>query len=324
MKILVADDDLINRRLLETFLKKWSYDVVLAGDGEQAWNILRQEGAPKLAILDWIMPGMDGPQICRELRKRGSQPYTYVLLLTANFQKEDVIAGLEAGADDYLTKPFHTNELRARLRSGRRILALQEQLIAARDVMEFHATHDSLTGLQNRASILETLRSELARARREGSTVGVLMGDLDHFKNVNDTYGHLVGDAVLREAANRLRSCVRTYDSIGRYGGEEFLVVLPSCDSASAVGRADQLRIAMAKKPMDTPEGLINVTLSLGVTTGGGPQPPDISSLLRAADGALYEAKKAGRNQVELAAAHREQLPGLADKTAAAKTLATG
>lgn len=296
MKILVADDDPINRRLLKAFLVKGDYEVILARDGEEAWSILRQVGSPKLAILDWSMPGMDGTQICRELRKQKDKPYVYVLLLTSMSLETEVIAGLDAGADDYLTKPFKREELKARLRTGRRILALQEQLLSANDTLQFQLARDELTGVQSRLAIMETLRIELVRSQREKTTLGVLMTDLDHFKHVNDTYGHLAGDEVLREAAKRMRASMRPYDAVGRYGGEEFLVVIPGCNVSSAMSRAEELRQAIGKNPVETPEGMIQVTMSLGVAVGA--KPAELEGLLRLADAALYEAKNKGRNQV--------------------------
>lgn len=296
MRILVADDDPINRRLLEVFLAKGDYEVILASDGEEAWKILRQEDSPRLAILDWSMPGMDGTQICRKLRKQRDKPYVYVLLLTSMSLETEVIAGLDAGADDYLTKPFKGEELKARLRTGRRMLALQEQLLIANGTLQFQLAHDALTGAQSRLAIMETLRIELVRSQREKTTVGVLMTDLDHFKLVNDTYGHLAGDEVLRETAKRMRASMRPYDAVGRYGGEEFLVVIPRCDVSSAVSRAEDLRQAIGKDKVDTPEGMIPVTMSLGVAVGA--NPTELEGLLRLADAALYEAKSKGRNQV--------------------------
>jgi two-component system, cell cycle response regulator len=298
VRILVADDDPVNRRLLQASLVGWDYEVILARDGEEAWNILLQEDAPKLAILDWMMPGMDGTEICRRVRKRNVKFYTYILLLTANFRKADIIAGLEAGADDYLTKPFEQNELRARLRTGRRILELQEQLHSFTDALQFQLANDPLTGTLSRAAILETMRIELIRCQRERTTVGILMADLDHFKQVNDTYGHLTGDTVLREVAKRMRSAVRPYDAVGRYGGEEFLIIAPGCDMPAAMSRAEGIRDAVGKEPVDTPEGMVPVTLSLGVTVAGGDKPTELEGLLRTADAALYEAKNRGRNQV--------------------------
>jgi two-component system cell cycle response regulator len=298
VKILVADDDPINRRLLQVSLVHWNYEVILARDGGEAWDVLQREDAPKLAILDWMMPGMDGLEICREVRKRNDKFYTYIILLTANIRKEDIIVGLEAGADDYLTKPFERNELKARLRTGRRILELQEQLLSATDALQNQLAHDPLTGMLSRTAILETLRIELIRSQREQTTVGILMADVDHFKLVNDTYGHMAGDTVLREVTKRMHSSVRPYDAVGRYGGEEFLIVLPGCDISGMSMWAERMRNAIGKVPVDAPEGMISVTLSVGATVGGGTIPAELEGLLRTADAALYEAKNRGRNRV--------------------------
>ncbi len=299
MRILIAEDDPVSRHLLETFLVKWSYQVVVATDGAEAWRILQQEDPPRLAILDWMMPSMDGVQICREVRKRGAEPYFYILLVTAKGQKQDVLEGLEAGADDYLTKPFDPHELRARLRAGRRIIELQEQLIAAREALREEATHDPLTGLWNRAAILEILQRELARAQRAGTAVTVIMADLDHFKHINDTYGHLAGDAVLREVTRRMLSSVRVYDSIGRYGGEEFLIVAPGNDLTGALKHAERVRAGVSRNAVDIFEGAFPLTISLGVAASSDAKEAD--QLVRAADEALYRAKHAGRNRVEIA-----------------------
>jgi diguanylate cyclase (GGDEF)-like protein len=242
---------------------------------------------------------MDGIQVCRDLRKQTEKPYVYVLLLTARDRKKDMIEGLEAGADDYLIKPFDASELKARLNAGRRILDLQDQLIAAREALRVQATHDPLTGLWNHAAILEILERDLARAKREGTPLGVIMADLDHFKRINDTYLHLAGDAVLREATRRLSAVLRPYDSIGRYGGEEFLVVLPGCDLAATLGTAERLRECINAVPIEVPEGKIPVTISLGITAGGDGHPGDASNLLRTSDAALILAKRNGRDRVE-------------------------
>lgn len=168
------------------------------------------------------MPGLDGPGVCRSDRKRKDQSYVYMILLTSKEKKEDVVAGLESGADDYLTKPFDPEELKARLRTGMRILDLEDRLIEAREEMRFQATHDSLTSLWNRGVIMELLGRELARSRREAKCTAILLGDLDHFKHINDTYGHLAGDEVLRETARRLVSSVRSYDFVGRLAAKNF------------------------------------------------------------------------------------------------------
>ncbi len=233
MKILIADDSIVSRHLLEATLRKWGYDVMVACDGAEALELLQRQDAPSLIILDWMMPGMTGVEVCRRIRQRDGEPYTYILLLTSKSQKEDLIEGMEAGADDYITKPFDQNELQVRLRAGTRLVDLQAQLLKAREDLREQATRDFLTRLWNRSSIITELGRELARAVREARPLGVVIVDLDHFKHVNDTYGHLAGDAVLREAARRMQNSIRQYDSIGRYGGEEFLILFPGCSETT-------------------------------------------------------------------------------------------
>ena len=301
MKILIADDDRVNRLILQTFLNKWGYDVVAVEDGLKAWNLLEQPDAPRMAVLDWMMPNLDGAQVCQAIRKRQQRLYTYVILLTSKGQKKDIVDGLEAGADDYVTKPFDSNELRSRVRSGLRLLEMQEQLVQAQDLLQLKATQDALTGLWNRGAILDLLSKELSRAKRTCSPVGIILVDLDHFKRVNDTYGHLTGDAVLREAAQRMRGAVRNYDAIGRYGGEEFLAIVPASDLSSTLTQAERLRRAVGEAPVSTPEGSLAITVSLGVTASCGEDAVAAESLISAADAALYQAKMLGRNRVESA-----------------------
>jgi diguanylate cyclase (GGDEF)-like protein len=294
MKILIADDSIVSRHLLEATLRKWGYEVLVATDGAEAWEILQRENAPPVAILDWVMPELTGPEVCRKVRwQQGQEPYTYILLLTSKNQKEDLIEGMDAGADDYLTKPFDQHELQVRLRSGTRIVHLQEEL-------RRQATRDPLTGALNRSKTFEALERELSRGRREFSSVSVVMLDLDHFKKVNDTHGHLAGDQVLREASRRLRGSVRTYDFVGRYGGEEFLVVLPNCGLGDACNQANRLRAILADTPVTLPDGcILEVTASFGVAASnlnGDLESPE--ALIRQADEALYEAKRQGRNRV--------------------------
>jgi two-component system cell cycle response regulator len=301
MRILIAEDDPVSRRVLQAHLSKWGYEVVVTRDGAEAWSLLQEDNPPSLAILDWMMPVMDGTEVIRRLRKRGASPYIYVLLLTAKGQKEDVVAGLEAGADDYLVKPFDAQELRARIRTGKRILDLQNELVAVQAALRQEATHDPLTKAWNRSGILEILQRECARAERLQGSVGVVMADLDHFKPVNDTYGHMAGDEVLRELVRRMTASVRTYDSIGRCGGEEFIIVFPECGAESAFQRAEQLRRDVTAKPIATPSALITVTASLGVAASDQSNCRDYEVLLRAADTALYRSKAAGRNHTTLA-----------------------
>jgi two-component system, cell cycle response regulator len=213
------------------------------------------------------------------------------------------VEGLESGADDYLIKPFNPQELKARIRVGIRLLDLEDNLVEAREAMRFKATHDALTGVSNRGAILETLDREIIRSRRERLSLGVLIADLDHFKVVNDSYGHLAGDDVLREVSRRMQSEVRPYDSVGRYGGEEFLVLLPGCGNAETAEKAERLRRAISEQPFETQSKSLNISMSIGaVATGDWPK--DVANqILQMADAALYHAKERGRNQTVMATA---------------------
>lgn len=299
MKILVAEDDPTAQRILEMFLTKLGHELILAADGAAAIKAFDQEPAPSLAILDWMMPEVTGLEVCHAIRQRGNDPYVYIFLVTTKAQRQDIVQGFEAGADDYIVKPFDLLELRGRLNAGIRIVQLHEQLAASREELRFQAMHDSLTGLANRASILQTLASEVARAQRLDTALAVAMADLDHFKAVNDTHGHLVGDEVLREAARRLRSALRAYDSVGRFGGEEYLVVMPGCDDTAMGQQAERLRGCIGDTPFSTSAGDLKLTVSLGIANCHGASSPDATSLLGTADAALYRAKARGRNRVE-------------------------
>jgi diguanylate cyclase (GGDEF)-like protein len=245
---------------------------------------------------------MDGTAVCREVRRKGGPSYQYLVLATSRDGKKDLLEGLEAGADGYITKPIDLNELRACLRVGERILDWQEHLLAAREALREQATKDHLTGLWNRRSILEMLEREVARGRRDGLPVGLIVADIDFFKHVNDTRGHQAGDVVLRETARRMQAAVRPYDTIGRYGGEEFLVVLPNCDADKSVQIAERLHRCVGETPVELPEAAVPVTLSVGVTaTNAGTVQAE--ALLKIADDALLRAKRAGRHRVLLAEA---------------------
>ncbi|WP_348269443.1 diguanylate cyclase [Edaphobacter paludis] len=289
MRILIAEDDTTQRCLLQALLQKWGHEVVTAASGSEAWSELCSANPPLLAILDWMMPGMDGLSICRDLRQRVDHPYVYVVLLTGKGKKRDLVEAFEAGADDYLAKPFHAAELCMRVKTGVRILNLQDQLISA-------STYDSLTGILNRGAILSVLNRELVRVGRDGGSVGVILADLDHFKRINDEFGHLTGDLVLQQAAQSMRSLMRSYDSVGRYGGEEFLMVLPGMDADDVTARAEQIR-GQVRRTMVMPNGEAVVSLSLGVSTAD--RLVQFEEVLQAADEALYRAKQKGRNRVE-------------------------
>jgi two-component system cell cycle response regulator len=301
VKILIADDESMSRRLLEKTLVRAGYEVTAVENGELAREALARTDGPRLALLDWEMPELNGPGVCREIRKKSDGSYVYMVLITAKDSKTDVVAGLESGADDFLTKPIDVEELKARLRTGLRILDLEDRLVEAREEMRFKATHDTLTSLWNRGVIMDLLGRELSRSHRERSSTAILLCDLDHFKSVNDTYGHTTGDEVLQEASRRLLGSVRSYDFVGRYGGEEFLVVLNNCDPDCAVDRAEEIRKAMSKSPVHTSSGPIPVSVSIGIliSVEWGLRP--VEELLNEVDAALYAAKAAGRNCVKLA-----------------------
>jgi two-component system, cell cycle response regulator len=300
LRILVAEDSKVYRHLIGGCLKEWDFNFKVANDGQAAWELLESPWAPTLAILDWVLPGLTGLELCQRIRSRVSnEQYVYTIVLTAKNHPADLLAAMEAGADDYLSKPFDPLELKARLLAGRRIILLQRELISARESLRFAATHDAMTGLWNRAQIISFLRREIARGRREQRPIGIVLTDLDHFKSVNDTYGHAAGDAVLQETARRFRAGLREYDGVGRYGGEEFLLVMPGCDMATTMQRAEAIRLLVEKDPVVAPQGNVSVTVSMGVTVADFIRDESAEVLLETADQALYVAKNSGRNRVE-------------------------
>jgi diguanylate cyclase (GGDEF)-like protein len=298
VKVLIAEDDAVSRRVVEKLIAKWGYEALPAKDGLEAWAVLEREDRPPLAILDWMMPGLSGPDLCRRVRQQTDRPYLYILLLTARTQESDLIEGLESGADDYLTKPVRAQELRARLYAGQRILDVQQQLIEAREELRVLSVRDALTGLYNRRYLEASLERELHRAERSQVPLAVIMLDIDHFKRFNDTEGHAAGDALLKGLGDLLQASVRRDDIACRYGGEEFVMILPGMPVELAKGRAEELRQAMHQADFQH-EGrnLGTVTVSLGVAVF-----PEhgiaIGPLLQAADKALYLAKSQGRDCV--------------------------
>jgi two-component system, cell cycle response regulator len=299
-QVLVVDDSPIYQHLIAAYLREWGFKIVSATNGVEAWEILRRPGAPVLALLDWVMPGMDGVELCRKLRNQeGREGYVYTILLTAKNSRADLLKAMEAGVDDFLSKPFDELELKARLLVGKRIVALQQELIAAREAMRAAATYDGLTGLLNRREIVECLNRELTRGRREKHPVSLILADIDYFKRVNDQYGHMVGDEVLKEIAHRLTAGVRAYDRVGRYGGEEFLVVMPNCDLISAFTRADEIRGLISRKAVQAGTVATSITISMGLAVADGMSELAPETLLHQADLGLYKAKQNGRNRVE-------------------------
>ena len=300
MKILVAEDETVSRDLLTSLLTKWGYEVVSVADGDEAWRMLQEQDELRIAILDWMMPGVDGITLCKRIRdKQEESGYIYAIILTARDDKEDALAGLAAGADDYITKPFNTEELRSRIKIGKRIVDLERTLQDAYQEMKRLATYDALTELCNRRVVLEQLEKEWDRSMREGKALSIVLADIDNFKQCNDLYGHAVGDRVLIYVSHLLRDTVRPYDGIGRYGGEEFLLFFPECDEQRCRQIAERLRKELESRPFEGLDTPMEITASFGGTTFVADQCRcDVTHLLKVADEALYEAKKTGRNRV--------------------------
>lgn len=306
MKVLIADDDIVTRTMLRAMLVRRGHRVIETDDGRDAWEslcasqTLAGEEPIQFVISDWMMPGMDGPSLITHIRQADFERYTYIVMLTVRNAVEDTITGLEAGADDYLTKPFDPNEFRARVAIGERILSLEMRLRDANNRLEDIASHDSLTGLLNRRALYEGANRELARAQREDQPLSVIMIDLDHFKQINDRYGHLAGDQTLRQAATVLAKGLREYDLLGRWGGEEFLMVLPGADVPESLAVAERLRDEITRSRLRLADGReVAFRASFGVTTLPR-RDTDLcfDTLVNDADRALYEAKRRGRNRV--------------------------
>jgi len=298
--ILLAEDDPVTRMLMTRFLKNAGYEVDAVADGSEALDKMTKRYYPML-VTDWEMPEMDGIALCRAVRNMQLDGYVYVLLLTARDAKEHIIAGLEAGADDYLVKPVHEPELIARLNAGRRILDLEHSLRVANQRNRILSITDALTGAYNRRYLMEQLPRELERCRRYAYPLSVLMCDIDHFKQINDARGHAAGDEVLQQFAARAQKSLRTNsDWVARYGGEEFLIVLPETAHADAMFVAEKLRALVDSCGFATREGDAMVSASFGVASTG-PSGPDLSlkvdALIRTADECLYLSKQAGRNR---------------------------
>ena len=293
MKILIAEDDPISRRVLEANLLKWGYEVIVASDGGEAWEIIQQPETPHLIISDWMMPRMDGLALCREIRNMEKSVYIYFIILTAKGEKKNIIEGLDAGADDFLTKPFNREELKYRIRIGERIINLERRILEL-------ANTDALTGLLNRRAFMERIGVEMLRAQRQKNPLSLIMTDIDHFKRVNDTHGHQVGDLVLQRFAGQLTTFARPYDFVGRYGGEEFVVCLPGTDGRQAGPVAERMRRQIEDMEIMLPDGSgsIRITASFGTAPYSIESGEHIDLLIKKADNALYLAKKEGRNRV--------------------------
>ena len=295
MKILVADDCFTTRGVLRKNLMDWGYEPVLAEDGQAALQALRILDGPQLAILDWAMPKLEGPSVCRELRGRQSERYTYIIVLTARGGENSLVEALEAGADDFLTKPVSAKELKQRICAGKRIVDLQDRLLKSHRKQAMMATHDQLTGVLNRTSLMDQLGQELERSQKSCRHVSFLVLGVDRFNSINDAVGRLVGDEALKQVAARLRQSVNSYDSVGRSGGAEFAVILPETELPQAIVVAERLRRSVDGQPFQIDGCEVEMTASVGVgsTSGTG---FDRKRLVGAADRALQQAKQDGRN----------------------------
>jgi len=299
MKVLVAEDDLTSRTILTAILQKWGYEVVSAVDGEQALEVLQQPDAPKLALLDWSMPGLSGVEVCSRLRDKQINDSIYIIILTAKSEKKNIVEGLNAGANDYIIKPYDNDELQARINVGKRMVEIQSELENAKSALLHEVMHDSLTGVYNRKAIIDLLERELIRAKRSGGIIYAGMCDLDYFKRINDTFGHQTGDDILKGFTGIIVENLRKYDLIGRYGGEEFLIIIPSSGNINEKMDFKRLCDLVSKSNIKTRSGDLSVTVSIGVTDSKGGKTVD--EILAEADGALYKAKEMGRNCVSYA-----------------------
>jgi two-component system, cell cycle response regulator len=317
MKVLLAEDEAIARLKMERLLSKWGYEVVSAKDGAAAWAILRSPDSPSLAILDWMMPKLDGVAVCRVARKRTGQPYTYIIMVTSRGGQEDAYAGIEAGVDDYLVKPVDPEYLRSRLTIAHKVLDLHEQLWIARDQLRVAGAIDDVSGLLDRDTIMTTLERELQRTRRAGTPVGVVMAEVDHFRTISETQGRPGAGAALAEVGRRLRTALRDSDSAGRLDAAEFLVVAPGCDPAQTVQLAERLRRCVSAGPIrvEFPEQEpveLSVTMSLGTFGAQRDADTDITAMLSDLQKAVQQAKRDGFDRVsQVGAPAKESLAPL-------------
>jgi diguanylate cyclase (GGDEF)-like protein len=299
--ILIAEDDPDQRRLLEKKLLQVGHEYVSVENGRKALEKFEEKFFP-IVLTDWMMPEMDGLELCRAIREKMKKGYVFIVLLTSKDSKDDIVAGLEAGADDYLTKPVDTAELIARIKTGTRILELESSLKRATEKYRRLSITDPLTGCYNRGYLSEHLPLEIKRAMRYEHPLSLIICDIDHFKKVNDTYGHLIGDEVLKKVVQWISQCIRNYvDWVARYGGEEFVIVLPETDAKGARSIAERLRRTISNRTIEAEEKLISITASFGVS-GLDPHTShekiSLESLIEQADNYLYQAKQEGRNRV--------------------------
>jgi diguanylate cyclase (GGDEF)-like protein len=299
VRILIADDDVTSRAVLSGVLAKFGHEVLAVTDGLEALEALRHTDAPRLAILDWVMPRVGGLDVCRSIRAQPSDQPPYIIVLTSKGGKEDIVEALEAGADDYLAKPFDPGELRARVGVGVRTVELQRHLAETRAALAHEAMHDPLTGALNRRAFGETLAREISEVRRHDHGLALGVCDIDHFKVINDTHGHLIGDEVLCALVRLIEGHLRAHDILGRHGGDEFVILTAHTSAEAAATTFERIRSVVAGTPIATSVGDIPISISIGIRAWHRGE-TDVE-LLAAADAALYRAKEAGRDRVYLA-----------------------
>lgn len=296
MRILIADDSQTCRMILTGALKEFGHDVIETTDGLEAWAQLCKLDAPQIAILDWVMPKLDGLELIQRIRENNAEKLLYIIMLTGKSEKKDIILGLDAGANDYLIKPFDASELRARVQVGQRMVELQDALVKINEKLNYQATHDPLTGLLNRRAILDRLTEEFSKMDIGDTVLCAGIFDIDHFKRINDTYGHQTGDDVLCKLSNIIEEITAKSDYIGRIGGEEFLIVTTAASLEEMSTRFERYRRQIAETRLMTRSGALSISVSIGVSSSINIHTVD--ELLAAADTALYDAKNQGRNRV--------------------------
>jgi diguanylate cyclase (GGDEF)-like protein len=301
MNILIAEDDAPSRKMLQSLLTKWGYAVCTASDGDESWQILCEPEHPLLVILDWMMPGIEGTELVRRLRLWEDNVSHYVIIMTSGSSKDASALALDAGADDFIAKPFNNTELRARINVGCRITRLHEALAekihkleSATAIITHLARTDELTGLHNRRSFNENFIQAISSARRHNRPLSLICIDLDHFKRVNDTFGHGVGDLVLKEFSDLLREVVRFEDIACRWGGEEFIILLPDTSLEAAATLAERIRSTFELQRGSAAPLVVTASFGVVQLQNGN----DGDDLIRRVDGALYAAKREGRNRV--------------------------
>src|SRR5215212_7943958 len=292
--IAVVDDDAAIRRLVRLFLKRAGYDTIEATTGDEARTALKAQPWD-LAVLDRRLPDMDGVELCQELKAIPAFRSRYIIMLTGDDEQEDKVEGLELGADDYITKPFQYPELLARIRAGKRIVDLQKELLETNKRLELLSITDGLTKLHNHRYFQDELARAFEESQRYQRPLSLAMIDIDFFKKINDTYGHAVGDDVLKNAARLYRNSVRSTDLVARYGGEEFAVMMPETPLADGCMFAEKIRNLVQQAAMNTQAGEVAITISIGVASVPQSRIESAKELIVAADKALYRAKKNGR-----------------------------